>query len=69
MLRTILSTTATKCKIEENILKGGLFNLMQLSTEAKSENNKQSSKYNFTNFPSESLKDCQRDLTKRGKIF
>lgn len=31
------------------------------------ENNKQSSKPNFTNFASELLKDCQRDLSKRGK--
>ena len=31
------------------------------------EHNKQSSKPNFTNFASELLKDCQRDLSERGK--
>ena len=33
----------------------------------ESENNKQSSKPNFTNFASELLKDCQRDLSEMGK--
>lgn len=38
-----------------------------LGREVESENNKQSSKPNFTNFASELLKDCQRDLSETGK--